>query len=117
MNNLPPFFQYERGSMVNFLGNEKYKPFKATHIWAILREEGYSVAYIQHDDGLLKSEFKASVPFNSETELIPDSHFDPKIKYIEVIEQEIVFSDEIKREGRNNVIRKMITELYNRLSK
>lgn len=111
------FFQYERGSKVDFLGNTKYKPFKGTYIWGILRDDEYSVAYIQHPEGLLKRDFEAKVPFKKDAQPIPDSHFDPLEKYIEVTEQEIVFSDIVKRQNRDNEIRENILFLQSKLSR
>lgn len=114
------FFGYDRGSKVDFVGNDKYREFKNTHIWAILKVEGYSVAYIQHDDGLLKSEFKASVPFLCDTEgemkeAIPETYFDPEVKYIEVIESEITLSDPEERKSRNERIINLIRLLEEKL--
>lgn len=114
------FFGYDRGSKVDFKGNEKYRPFPNTHIWAILKTEHYSVAYIQHDDGLLKNEFKACVPFMGDTEvddvdLIPETYFDPEVKYIEVIESEIVLTDPEERKSRNERIINLIRLLEEKL--
>ncbi len=125
MSLIPPFIKYQRRSKVDFLGNEKYKPLKGTYIWAILIDPQYSVAYIQHGEGLLKSEFEAKPPFAYHVldgvpdprPSIPDSHFDPTERYIEVLEGEIVFSDEKERAERNQIIRESIADLHRRLSR
>lgn len=115
------FFGYDRGSKVDFKGNEKYRPFPNTHIWAILKAQDYNVAYIQHDDGLLKSEFTATVPLlplDGEIPLVdfvPDNFFDPEVKYIEVIESEIVLTDPEERKSRNERIINLIRLLEEKL--
>lgn len=109
------FLGYERRSKVNFIGNVKYKPFNETYIWAILKSDGYNVAYIQHPEGLNKSEFEATAPFANSVDdgvstsgIISDIYFDDEVKFIEATEDEIVLSDEKEREERNSRIKNLI---------